>query len=291
MERLRAHFLDPLPDAVRAACDSPDLAAGLHAAWAVGQSAHPDVRLDPERFAAALGARRAEREFSWRDLVAADFFLAVASLENDPQAMRTFEATMMGPLARKLGGARAVGRDADAVEATVRTVRESMFVGTEKRKPKLAVYTGQVPLGAWILLVAKRELASLTRKKPRETPVGDARVFDEHAAPGDTELIVLLRAHRGAFEQVITRVMGELEPGDRDLLRWSVKEGASIDTIAPRLGINRATVARRLARIRERLADAVRAELRARLRVGAQTFDSLCAKMMPELDLSLSKVL
>jgi len=288
MERLREHFLGPLPDAVRAVEDTPDLEEGLRRAWEAGRAAHPKVRLAAEELAKELGARRAEREFSWRELSTADFFLAVASLKNDAEAMRTFEATVMGPLARKLGS---VTRDADLLEATVRSVRESMFVGTEKRKPKLAVYTGQVPLSAWILLVAKRELAGFARKKTREVPIGDARMFEDQPAAGDPELSALLRAHRGAFDDVIVRVMASLEAGDRDLLRWSVKEGASIDTIAPRLGVNRATVARRLSKVRAHLADAVRAELQARLRLGTQTFDSLCAKMMPELDVSLSKVL
>lgn len=288
MDPLREHFLACLPEPLRASEDTPDLDASLHEIWSSGRASHPGVKLSADTFAKALGTRRGEREFSWREISAPDLFLAVAALDNDPVAARTFEATIVGPLTRKLA---AVTRDAELVEATIRTVRESMFVGTEKRKPKLAVYTGQVPLSAWMLLVAKRELASLARKRPREIPVGDAHELDDQPAVGDPELLALLRAHRGVFEQVVERALADLEPSDRDLLRWSIKEGASIDAIAPRLGINRATVARRLGRLRDRLAEAVRAELRARLRIGSQTFDSLCSKMMPELDLSLSKVL
>jgi RNA polymerase sigma-70 factor (ECF subfamily) len=285
---LREAFLSAVPEGARRELDTPELAATLSRLWKEGQAAHPTLTVDAERFARELGARRAERELDLGEIVAGDFTLALAALAGDRGAISTFEATVMAPLTRKLGS---LTRDAEVVDLTVRTVRESMFVGTERRRPKLAMYTGQVPLGAFVLLVGKRELASLARKRPREVPVGDAEALDGQDPHHDPELETLLHAHRGAFEQVVLRVMARLPPEERDLLRWNVKEGASIDTIAPRLGVNRATVARRLARVREKLSEEVREELRSRLRLGTQTFDSLCHKMMPELDVSLSKVL
>lgn len=288
MESLAAQFLAALPEGLRATEGGPDLEAGLREAWERGRLAHPDVRLAASTFARALGERRADREFSWRETVAEDFFLAAACVEGDGAALRTFESTVMRTLARKLGAHQA---DPALVEATVRNVREAMFVGTERRRPKIAVYTGQVPLAAWILVVGRRELASVARKRSRELPVGDAEAFAEHVSPNDPELVALLRAHRGAFEKVIARVMADLDASDRELLRWNTKEGASIDTIAPRLGVSRTTVARKLARIREKLQGDVRAALRRELRLGSETFDSLCAKMIPEIDVSLSRIL
>jgi len=286
MESLAALFLAALPAELRAAEATPDLEPGLGAAWARGRDAHPGVTLATTAFAKSLGERRAEREVSWREIAAADFYLAVACLEGNEAALRTFERTVIAPLGKRLAR---TSRDAPLVEAAVRNVREAMFIGTDRRRPKLAVYTGQVPLAAWIAVVGKRELASLARKRSPERLVGAPH--DLAHDPGDPELLALLRAHRGAFEQVIAKVMQELEGPDKDLLRWSVKDGATIDAIAPRLGIDRSTVARRLARIRDRVSAGVRAELRARLRLGTQTFDSLCAKMMPELDVSLSRIL
>jgi RNA polymerase sigma-70 factor (ECF subfamily) len=285
---LREAFLSALPEGARRELDTPDLEATLVRLWNEGRAAHPALSVDAETLARELGARRAERDLDVKEVVAADLYLALAALAGDRAAVRVFEATLMAPLARKLAS---VSRDAETVEATVRTVRESMFVGTDRRRPKLAMYTGQVPLAAFLLLVGKRELATLARKRPREVPVGDAEELDRRDPRNDPELETLLHAHRGAFEQVVTRVMARLSEDERALLRWNLKEGASIDTIAPRLGVNRATVARRLSRVREKLAAEVREELRERLRLGTQSFDSLCQKMMPELDVSLSKVL
>jgi RNA polymerase sigma-70 factor (ECF subfamily) len=107
----------------------------------------------------------------------------------------------------------------------------------------------------------------------------------------DPELATLLKVHRATFEQAVVRAMSALDDDGKRLLRWSVREGLGIDAIAPRLGIDRATVARRLTRIRAGLAEAIRHDLRARLGIGDSSFESLCAAMLPDLDVSLSRVL
>lgn len=287
MASLAATFLGALPVQAREAEKTPTLEGELAAACERAEEAHPGVALPRETFVRALAERTAEREVPWRDVVLADLYLAVACLAGDKHALRAFEGGPIAELARKLGRQTL---DRELVEATIRNVRESMFVGTEKRRPKLAVYTGQVPIAAWLFVVGKRELASVARKKPRELPTR-LGVLEDSPSPHDPELYALLRAHRGAFQDVIAKVMGALAPADRELLRWTLKEGHAPDRIAPELGVDRATVYRRLARVRARLEREVERELRAKLRLGTETFDSLCAKMMPELDVSLSRIL
>ncbi len=260
----------------------------LDDAFARGRAAHRGVNLSRETFARALGERRAAREFSLHELACEDFFLAVACLAGDPVALRTFEADVMGPLGRKLAS---LARDKTLADTVVAKVLESMFVGTERREPKLAVYTGQAPLSAWILLVGRRELESHRRTKARELPSGDTRLLAATVDALDPELATLLKMHRATFEQAVMRAMSALDDDGKRLLRWSVREGLGIDAIAPRIGVDRATVARRLTRVRAGLAEAIRHDLRARLGIGDSSFESLCAAMLPDLDVSLSRVL
>lgn len=260
----------------------------LEDAFSRGRAAHREVNLSRETFARTLGERRAEREFSLDELACEDFFLTAACLAGDPAALRTFEADVMGPLERKLAS---IAHDQTLAETVAAKVRESMFVGTERRRPKLAVYTGQAPLAAWILLVGRRELESHRRTKARELPSGDTRLLEAAVDALDPELATLLKVHRTTFEQAVVRAMSALDDDGKRLLRWSVREGLGIDAIAPRLGIDRATVARRLTRIRAGLAEAIRRDLRARLGIGDSSFESLCAAMLPDLDVSLSRVL
>lgn len=278
-------FLSAVPPERRHELDRADLDAVLTRIWERGRAAHPTVTVTAEELARALGARRAEREFSLDAVVASDLYLALGCVAHDRRAIDTLERTVVAPLARKL---RRGDTPADVIEAVVRDVREALLVATPRRPPKLALYTGQVPLSAFALLVGKRELATHLRRRPKYGPIGlgHERV---HLAGEDPEGQALLSAHGAEFESALAAALSGLPAADRALLRWSVREGSSIDVIAPRLGVDRATVARRIARARRKVADDVRAELRARLRLGDSSFESLCHAMVPALDLSLSR--
>lgn len=285
---LAACFLERLPPEVREAEDSPDLRERLGEKWRIGQDDHPDVTLAPEAFARALGERRSSREFLLDEVFSGDFFLAVAALAGDRVALRTFEETGIRPL---YGALRRGGAPGDVTEEVVRTVRESMFLGTPRRPPKLAIYTGQVPLLAWLRVVAQRELLTFLRKQKREVPTSELEELGRAVAQRTPELVALERVDKTRFEAALQAAMKNLEADERRILHWHLKEGLGIDDIAPRLGVHRATAARMLTRVRKRLFDGVRADLRKTHRMGSASIDSLCAHMAADLDLTLSRIL
>ncbi|NOU30500.1 MAG: sigma-70 family RNA polymerase sigma factor [Polyangiaceae bacterium] len=285
---LAACFLERLPEDLRQAEETPDLAERLLEKWRIGQDEHPDVTLAPEAFAGALGDRRSDREFLLDEVFSADFFLAVAALAGDRVALRTFEEAGIRPL---YGALRRGGALDDVTEEVVRTVRESMFLGTPRRPPKLAVYTGQVPLLAWLRVVAQRELLTFLRKQKREIPTSALEDLGRDVAERTPELLALKRVDKTRFEGALQAAMSTLEPDERRILHWHLKEGLGIDDIAPRLGVHRATAARMLTRVRKRLFDGVRADLRKTHRMGSASIDSLCAHMAADLDLTLSRIL
>lgn len=288
MDSLRACFLESLPPDVREAEDSPDLSERLQEKWRIGQDEHPDVTLSQEAFARALGERRSAREFLLDEVFSGDFFLAVAALAGDRVALRTFEEAGIRPLYAALRRGGAVD---DVTEEVVRTVRESMFLGTPRRPPKLAIYTGQVPLLAWLRVVAQRELLTFLRKQKREVPTADMEELGRVFAQRNPELAAFERVDKTRFEGALQAAMKTLEDDERRILHWHLKEKIGIDDIAPRLGVHRATAARMLARVRKRLFDGVRADLRKTHRMGSASIDSLCAHMAADLDLTLSRIL
>ena len=78
---------------------------------------------------------------------------------------------------------------------------------------------------------------------------------------------------------------------DRALLRFKFVDGLTLDDLAVLYGTHRATVARRVAALREDLVKATRAQLGGPLRVRRQDLESLVRLVRSDLDLSLSRLL
>jgi RNA polymerase sigma-70 factor (ECF subfamily) len=258
----------------------------LHTKWTVGREAHPTLTVTAEAFAEALGALRAQREFVLAEVFAADLYLARAVLQGDAVALARFEQLHLEPLR---GHLHRSARDAVAVDEALQVLRTQLLLPPAR---KLERFTGQAPLDVWLRVVARRELLTLARREQRTargvpTLTASQQGWQLDLGPEQT----MLRArHRALFEEVLREAFERLAPEDRQLLRWHAKEGLSIDTIAPMLGVHRATVARMVSRVRQAILHAVQAGLAARDYKPA-SIDVVCAEGAAHLDVSLSTLL
>jgi RNA polymerase sigma-70 factor, ECF subfamily len=288
MVSLRACFLEPMSQEIRDLEDAPDLEHRIAEKYRVAAESHPAILLADTEFATALGERRAQRSFLLDEIFAADFFLAVAALSGHREALRVFEDTAMKTLVPAL---RRGGVKAELADEMLRTIRESMFVGTARRKPKLAVYTGQVPLLAWVRMVAQRERISTLRRKQVEIPSGEGSDFAFAMVDQSPEFVALRTSNKKLFEAALTAAVAGLDDAERVLLQLHLKEGLGIDAVGERLGVHRATAARMVVRLKRRIFDGVRTCLQEQHALGAPSIDSLCAQMADNLDLTLSRIL
>ena len=288
MGSVRECYLNALSSEVREEEATDDLEQRLLDKWAAGKDAHPTLRVSAEAFAAALGERRRTRPFELDQIFAADLLLAVGALSGDVHALRTLEQVHIVPLRARLGRGRVSG---DTIEDALASMRESMLVARGDNAPKLAQYTGQVPLDAWLRVVGERALISQMRKRQGGVPISDGDAQERASDADSPELNALRSEHRALFQHALSNALTHLAPSDRQLLVWLTKENLTIDDIAPRLGVHRATVARMATRLRKTLFDAVRVEIQRRLALSASSLDSLCAQMSPEMNLTLSRVL
>ncbi|HMR81246.1 MAG TPA: hypothetical protein PKD61_39310, partial [Polyangiaceae bacterium] len=110
----------------------------LHAAQRAAQSAHPNVHLDANLFAAALG-RRGLTPNALDPARAADVWVAEAALAGDPNALNWFEKDALPQLVPALGKLRLGTAERDD---TLQRLREELFVGRNGRRPKLNEYGG-----------------------------------------------------------------------------------------------------------------------------------------------------
>ena len=111
------------------------------------------------------------------------------------------------------------------------------------------------PLG-WLLGVARRVLANRRRTESRAAALRD-RLARDPAAPAP---VTASPSASGDRDDRVQRALAGLRERDRELLLLVAWEGLRVDEAAQALGVRSGTLAVRLHRARQRLADALAAE-------------------------------
>nr|HEX4313367.1 sigma factor-like helix-turn-helix DNA-binding protein [Kofleriaceae bacterium] len=255
-------------------------------AWAAARVAWPDVEVEAPVFAAYLEERAGA-------LHATDLYLACACLAGQHEALVAFERAFMAPVDTFV---RRYDASPAFVDEVRQILRERFFVWTAGAPPRIASYTGQGALGAWVRVAAVRVALRLVERAqaPLGSPVA-SDAGDSGAAAGDGELVggepeldYIRVRYRDAFAGALAAAIASLPADDRTLLRLHFAEGLTIDRLAPLFDIHRATAARRLAQARERLHAETRSQLETRLGVTGRELDSLLAVVRSRLELDMS---
>lgn len=231
-------------------------------------AAYPAARLD-EAQAEVLAARLAVTvDPARRD----DLRRAFAAVGGDPVALRELEASALGPASRAV---RARGLDAADVDDVMQALRAHLLVGPA---PALVTYGGRGSLAGFVRTAALRLALRVATRRAPERPGGQPgddvlALLDDGQA--DAELALMRRRYAGALAGALTRAWAGLPPHDRFVLDLELRQRLGVDEIARVYDVQRGTALRRLASARAALVAGTRAALRAELRVGEATLDSV----------------
>ncbi len=264
-------------------------APSVQALAAAGRAAWPTLGLAEEAFAQKLASHVAQSP----DPVAAlsklrpdDYYLACACAEGEAAAIRAFEERFARVIDRAVSRFARTNEKRDELK---QILRERLFVAGPGERPRIASYTGQGFLENWLRVAAVRAFVNAERRHRPDEP-GKEESFGGMPAEQDIELGFLKSHYRSAFRRAFADASSKLSPGDRLILRLTVREGLSCDELAASLGVHRATAARRAARARQLLIDATRAELARSLRVDTTELTSILHLVESNLDLSISRL-
>lgn len=261
---------------------------GLAASIRVAREVWPTLDVPEEAFAALLLAQSAgppARPLA--DLPAAEFWLALACARGDAKALRELEA-------RAFPGARAVlgrmGLPPDTIAEVLQILREKLLVAEPGEEPKILAAAAHGDLPGVIRVAAARTALNLRRKDHR-LDVGDERLLRELCPDDDPELVALKDQHRAAFKSALEDALASLTAQERNVLRMHLLHALSIDAIGSTYQVHRATAARWLTTIREKLDQETRRLLRERKGLTDPEVDSLVRLVESRIDVSFRRVL
>ncbi|HSN26872.1 MAG TPA: sigma-70 family RNA polymerase sigma factor [Kofleriaceae bacterium] len=211
-----------------------------------------------------------------------DLALVARALDRDGAAVQAVDAAVRAAAA---SAARRLAGDHALADEIAQRVSERLWIGRDGGAPALRSYTGEAPLAAWLKIIAYREGIDLRRA--RETPTDDDLV-DQVVVATEPHLATLRATYLAAFKRCFKAAFAALSLHDRDLVRRHHLDGLTLDALARMHGTHRATVARQLARVRERLVEETRRALRAELSASSDLEDIL-QLIGSKLEASLSR--
>lgn len=261
----------------------------LERAWNDGRVAWPSVDLDEASFGAHVREKlppdAGPEEVARLD--AAGLYLACACARAIPSALAELDLRVLAKMPEFL--ARIQG--SSALPDEVRSIlRERLLVSAGGEPPRIATYSGEGPLAAWVRVAAMRTALNLLEKMDER--LGHDSIAMERAQATTTPEQDVAAAHqRAMFREVLEQAVSALPAEQRAALRLHFVEGLTGDEIGERLGISRATVVRWLSTAKSFLLRETKRLVQGRLRLSPADAESFIASARSRLDLSLSVLL
>jgi RNA polymerase sigma-70 factor len=212
-----------------------------------------------------------------------DLYLACACSEGSEAALVAFEREHISKIPVHLARLRATP---DFVEEVMQVIRERLFVGTDRRPPRIGEYSGKGALGAWVRVMAMRAAIDLQRRRV-ELPT-DFTVEDTAASTAQADTEYVKRRYGEVLQAAITRAIGTLTREQRTLLRLHFVERSTLDELAKKFGNHPATIWRKIAAARSAIVEATRRILRDDASIASGDFNSILRVVHSQLNISLS---
>jgi RNA polymerase sigma-70 factor (ECF subfamily) len=255
------------------------LSSPLRESWERGQEAWPQVELSFEKFA-SLYPKDAKPETAHADL-----YLALACLSGNTAAIAVLVESYWEQL---YGACLKVLHNRDAVEDVLQELRIALFVEEPSRMTR---YSGEGRLAAWLRVVALRLALMARRRLWRELDVDQDNLLSFADGDDDPELQTLKYSYRAAFKSAFREALESLTSRQRNLLRYSVIDGLTIDELGKLHGVHRASAARWLAAAKRDLARRTKQRLRDCLELSDEDYAELTRVVESRLYASLQREL
>jgi RNA polymerase sigma-70 factor (ECF subfamily) len=249
----------------------------------VGRQAWPTIALEQEQFARALSAHQGTLAH------AADFYLACAASAGIPEAVDIFEQQYISTVPRLVAHMRL---QPHALDELAQRLRERLLVPREDKPPQLTEYGGRGPLVRWFRVLTVRAAVDQLRGAPgkADMPLDPELPFLDGG--GDEPELELLRTrYRPRFREALEAAAAKLTVRERNVLRFSLVDGLTLEQIAPLFQVNKSSVHRWLAQAQQHLLREVQRFFRERMGMSPSELDSVVQLLQSQIEFSLPSLL
>lgn len=119
----------------------------------------------------------------------------------------------------------------------------------------------------------------------------DANTPGAAGGAGDPELAHVRRTYGKAMKGAVESALKDLEPDDRNVLRFYFVDGLTVEQIARMRSVHKSTVSRLITRVRAHLLEQVKDEVAANVQARREELSSVLRAVVSQLDVSLERVL
>lgn len=267
------------------ALDQPldDLIGRAHAVW-------PATWLSDERFVAHVAARlpsEGDLLQSLRAVRASDMFLAAACTAGHREAIGSFVETYFAEVER---ASKRFTSLPIAAEDVGQRLYLRLFAPDEGEPARIGQYKGHGDLRSWVRAAAVRLMLNATGRETKDRPVSDELLGSLLPEVDDVELLHLKRSFHDDLRSSLAEAAERLTYREKNVLRYALVEGLSIDQVGAVYGVHRATAARWLEQARASLTSYVRESLKRLLEVSDDELESMVRVALSKVDVTLARV-
>jgi RNA polymerase sigma-70 factor (ECF subfamily) len=220
---------------------SPDLDLAIRTALQQGRARWPQITVAADRFSAHVHSMKTDQPMLAK--YGADIYLAFACVQRDRSALALLQDQLLPAVDRHVVR---MGMRPSLLDDLHQDLLLYLLCDPV---PRLRSYRGRGSLLGWLRTVAIRR-AFLLRRHGRELSVDEVAPELLCAGGPDPELQVLRRRFSPRVRRALEESLAALPRRHKVLLRRHYARRESIDVLARRYGVHRATVARWLAEVR-----------------------------------------
>ena len=254
----------------------------LERAYTVATGAWPHLAVSFGVFAAYL-TERVLSPTDAQDEGVQDLYLACACLHDVDNALRSFKARYFADVAQAVKRFDSSSSFADEV---YQRLSDTLFVGREPGRGKIAGYSGRGPLGGFITTSAKRIALRLSAGAKRFQ--GEAELVKQFSHFTEQETALVKLRYRETFNQALSIALRQLAQRDRLVLRMNLVERVSTTRIATLYKVSQPTVSRWIQRTARQIFATVKDLVCDELNIDTRELESLLLVVRSQIEITLS---